>query len=345
LAILIDDTAKAEAVVARQMALATTVEARGQVLVDAMDELLGLTSSPLVRHPVRLAAANAILARLDALGPEARIPQFLGHQKMRQIAEVARFDTTALLRQDRALRAIVARFTPEERKVYGSDIMTLMFDSIMVAWFQRPPERPAVVRGIVDRHFAAFGPGELTPQQVEFIKSWPGVLASQVGKPAPPITGTFWFPPGRPHVQPTPGKVTLVMEVEKEGGLMSPRMAMLRRIYDRYHDRGLEIVLVLKTQGFSWSSPPQTPADEARAVAWYYYDYLKLPFTVVVDETPFTTQPDGRRVAGKIAFEQQYVLPSVLIGRDGRIFTLWLGFISESQRNSFVAQALAAPTA
>jgi glutathione peroxidase-family protein len=154
------------------------------------------------------------------------------------------------------------------------------------------------------------------------------------------LTGKYWFPKDRPHVDPVTGKVTLLWLTSKGNGLMDSQMAMLQRLYKKYHDKGLEIVLILKTEGYSWSSPPQSAEDEAKTDAWYYLDHLQLPFTVMVDETPFTTRPDGRREPGQIAFQHTYPLTRVLIGRDGRIYTLWMGLESESQMNAFIQQAL-----
>jgi hypothetical protein len=135
----------------------------------------------------------------------------------------------------------------------------------------------------------------------------------------------------------------LVVRAQKGDGLIDGQVAMFQRMHDKYAAQGLDIILMLRTEGYSWSSPPQTPSDEAKTDAWYYLEYLKVPFTVAVDETPFTKQEDGRLVPGRIAFEQQYVLPEVLIGRDGRIYSLWLGFESETQLDAFVRQALAQP--
>jgi hypothetical protein len=99
--------------------------------------------------------------------------------------------------------------------------------------------------------------------------------------------------------------------------------------------------LVFKTQGYSWSSPPQSAADEAKTIAWYYAEHLKVPFTLVVEETPFTKLPDGRRIPGRTAFQQTYMPPQALIGRDGRIYTSWIGLGSERQMEVFIEQALA----
>jgi hypothetical protein len=183
-------------------------------------------------------------------------------------------------------------------------------------------------------------PGGFPKEVAQYKINWMSQLAAQVGQPAPPITGKFVFPKEAAHALPAPGKVTLVWFQTKGSGLMDPRTAILQRLYDKYHAQGLEIVLVFKTQGYSWSSPPQSAADEAKTIAWYYTDYLKLPFTLVVDETPFTRLPDGRREPGTIAFQRQYPTLQAIIGRDGRIYTTWIGLRSERQMEVFIEQAL-----
>jgi hypothetical protein len=228
--------------------------------------------------------------------------------------------------------------TPAERKEHTSEF-TLMYDSVKLVWYRRPPNLLAETRGVMERHFATYGTGALTQQQAGFIQDMMNGLAAKAGTPAPPITGKFWFPPG--IKVPEPGVVTLVTMVGKEQGLMSAQLARLRRVYDRYHARGLDIVLVVKTQGYSWSSPPLTPEEEAKTIEWYFRGHLKLPFKVVVDVTPFTTRDDGRRVPGTIAFERAYGMSNhAIIGRDGKIVSQWLGFESEEQMNAFVEQAL-----
>jgi hypothetical protein len=98
---------------------------------------------------------------------------------------------------------------------------------------------------------------------------------------------------------------------------------------------------VLKTEGYSWASPPQSADVEAKTIAWYYLNHLGLPFTIVVYETPFTRKPDGRRVAGEIPFSNDY-RGMTLIGRDGRIRTMSVGLSGEKAISAYVEQALAA---
>lgn len=334
LAALIKDTALVRAVTDRRVALASTDEARGFVLYDAIEEMLRGERGLWSEHPMDLTAAQALTRRLDSLGTAARIPRLLAHRLLLGMAETQQFDTTTLLRENETMRQISALLTPEERKAYQTGFNPT--DSLIVAMFRRDPNLPALARRYLDQ------PGPMGPMPPA-MKAWVEHLVTSIGKPAPPLVGKFWYPTNAPHVAPVPGKVTLFQRVEKGQGFMSGQLATLRRLYDKYHEAGLEIVLVTGTHGYSWSSPPQTTADEAKTDAWYFSEFLKLPFTVVVQETPFQRKPDGRRVDGQIDFSRQYPLSSrVLVGRDGRIYSLWVGLEDESQLNAVIPQALAA---
>jgi hypothetical protein len=340
LAMFVGDTAVMQAVINRQFSLATTDEARGYVLSDAVHDLVDPTTR--VPHPLYVAMATNVLRRLDALGAGARIQRLIAHREMLHIATEVRFDTTALLREDAALRRIGPLLTAEDRKEY--DIaneydITLTGDSLYILWYRNDPDFKAHVHAFMEKMQVPLS-NSLGENVFQSLKGLVEMHASKVGTPAPPIRGKYWFPADSPHVAPKPGKVTLVREVTKGRGIMDPYIASLLRLYNKYHAKGLEIVLVLKTQGYSWSSPPQSAEDEAKTIAWYYLDHLQLPFTVVVDETPFTKKPDGRRVAGQIAFEQDYVMHGALIGRDGRIRTIAYGLTSESMEDAFIRQAL-----
>jgi len=95
---------------------------------------------------------------------------------------------------------------------------------------------------------------------------------------------------------------------------------MLGRLHRQYYDQGLRIVLVAKTAGYSPASPPQGPDEEGESIRRYFHEYLKLPFPILVETTPVTRKPDGRRVNGKTEFESAYhQAGTVLINRSGTI--------------------------
>lgn len=90
------------------------------------------------------------------------------------------------------------------------------------------------------------------------------------------------------------------------------------------------MTLVTETDGFLWfhqGTPLLTPHEEAKELAHFYLDVLKLPVALLVDETPITKRPDGeirrgrtpiRNLAG--GWNERNLM---LVDRDGRI--QWLG--------------------
>jgi hypothetical protein len=222
----------------------------------------------------------------------------------------------------------------------------LFSDSLLVAMYRQDSGLQAWYLAHVAKVLSPQVKGRtLTAQQENFVETYTAMLKRAVGfigKPATRMTGKYWFSDDSLHISPIPGRVTLVEQVTKGNGLMSGGMKKYLRLYHEFHDAGLDIVFVLKTQGYSWSSPPQNAANEAKIDAWYFREHLKLPFPVVVDETPFTVRSDGRRVAGQIAFEKEYgPYKQLLIGRDGRIIiTGWQVGSSESVLRAFIQRAL-----
>jgi hypothetical protein len=340
LAVAIRDTALLNRAIARLQSVATTDEARGWVLYDAIEQVI----NPYTGHSnIQTPLANALVARLDALGAGAHIPKLRAHGLLRHIAEGVRFDTTALIHEDRVARDLIPLLTADEKQEAKNQTPLGFGDSMYVWWARHPPNLADSIRGVFTREGAFFAAraipiGSGLPKFMEMASQ---TFAKKIGTPAPQVPGTFWFSQDSSHVEPKLGRVTLVVRASKGSGFMSANMAMYKRLYDRYHDQGLDIVLVLRTEGYSWSSPPQSPEDEAKTIAWYYRGYLNLPFTVVVEETPFTRQPDGRRVNEPTPFDTLYLGRSTIVGRDGTIFTMAIGTASESQYNTFISMALA----
>jgi hypothetical protein len=343
LAIALGDSVTLTAAINRHLSLATNDSARASVLFNAFNALAYIKPQPLP-YPRRFAWANATLARLDAMGASARVPRLLAHINMATLMTTARFDTTALLREDATIRRIRTLLTDQDRQTLDfayPELTTLITDSLAVAVYRNDPDLKAHIRATVGRELQVLT--HVDAQKKEFVILERERSAALIGVPAPPIVGNYWFPDAKSHGTPQSGKVTLVRWVVKGQGLLTSDLAALRRLYDKYHDDGLEIVLLLRTEGYSWASPPLSPADEAKTIAWYYRKHLGLPFTIVVDETPFTTKPDGRRVAGSVPFVKEYAGGATLVGRDGRIRVAGALFnTKEPVLDAFIEQALAA---
>jgi hypothetical protein len=338
LALYAGDTAKMKASISRQLQLVQNDEARGAILHDALDELLDNYTTVAVSHPARVELAKGILRQIDDLKEGARVARFEAHRAMYEFITQTAFDTADLMHEAMAMRAISQSMTPDERKeVNLNSAYSLTMDSITVAWYRHDPNVPTMLRKMVQPEIDK-NPALANSVQMVMLNQ----VISQYDKPTPAITGKFWFPSNAAHTVPAPGRVTLVTQVQKGDGVMTPQLAGLLRLWNKYHAAGLDIVLVTKTQGYSWSSPPQKPDDEAKTDAWYFLNYLKLPFTLIVDEAPVTKRPDGRLVHGRITFENEFPLPGgVLIGRDGRVYTTWIGLSPDGTRDAFIRQALA----
>jgi hypothetical protein len=334
--IMVRDSAKIQAVVDRRAALATSAPAKGDVFLSAVDELLDA-------HPIMMPQAQAMMTRLDALGRDARVQRLQGTAHLYGRAWM-QFDTTAMNRYAAALHTISAELTPTERDDYEEQFVASL-NALNVTWYRGDSTLMTVTRATLDSMRTAMatfrnGRQPVRPAEEQMYLGF----SKKVGQPADSITGKFWFNAGNTHIRPRPGRVTLVMMGQKGNGTMSSYLAMLRRLVNRYSAQGLDVVLVAKTDGYSWASPPQTPEAEANTDAWYFLNYLKLPVTLVVDETPFTRDDVGRRQDQLIDFQKHYPLNWGLVGRDGRIRSLSAGLFNDKMMEALVRKALADST-
>lgn len=341
LAVLTGDTTLLRTAISQQLALATTAGTRGDVWLDAIKELTGHAELSLVRHPADAARATDFLRQLDALGKGAIVQRLQAHSLFFDLYQGEWFDTTALYRESHAIATIASALSDSARHVYPyvSSLSALWMDSIVTAYYRQDPRLVSIVKHQLQLGAKGF--------PAEEIRKGQGVLdffvyrAEQVGTMAQ-IPGDFWFPENRAQKVPVAGRVTLIMSLSRGDGIMDRRGAMMRRLSKKYGAQGLDIVGVVRTEGYSWSSPPQTPDAEAKVDAWYFLDYLKLPITLVVEQTPFTTQPDGRRVvAGPDRLSARYPMtPAMLVGRDGRIITTSVGLNTDAEFEAYIEKAL-----
>ncbi len=158
------------------------------------------------------------------------------------------------------------------------------------------------------------------------VRSYFEGLASQYqfyNQPAPPIPAKHWFYAEgmTPEKFPWEGQPTLVAFVYPNcGGQCYPQYSFLRMLHDKFGARGLRILIVARTSGFFRSEAMDVPSQEVELIRKYYLDFLKMPVTLVVDESRFNRLPDGRRVAEDIPWYRAWPNDeTILIGRDGKI--------------------------
>jgi hypothetical protein len=344
LAVMLRDTTLMNAVVARLSSIATTDEERGYAYADAISELTHLQYLPDGSPTIPVPYLRHLMTKLDALGIGAHVPRLIAHRVVRDFAERQQFDTTAVMREDGAMRRLALLWTAED-KHWSRDYTETFRDSLTLLWTRSPANFVKAVDGVLVREgtaLRALGGTAFTPEVLQLLNEHAVMLAEERGKTAPALTGDYWFSLDTGRVKPALGKITLVLYWEKGKGIQGGAMlAPIKRLYDRYAKDGFDVVLVIPTQGYSWASGPLEPAAEAKTIEWYYRDYLDLPFTIVVQTSQFTVRSDGRKIAQPIPFLRQYPERKALIGRDGKFITTAFGLDSESQLDVLIAAEIA----
>lgn len=300
------------------------IRTRGFVLADVMQ-------AAVESHPAQYAFAESLLPLVVNMGKDAGEAVEAAYAMTIQ-GTLTRYDTAAY-----------TRLIVEHGKL---DRWMMFRDSINILYFRHDPTLPTNVQRLSDQMMVA-----LAPHGVDSLL-WLGNIAAWVkhakitGTAAPTVNTLRRYPADVATA--VPGHVTLVIGIPRIGeGHLEPYLAQLRRLYERYHSQGLDIVLVGVTQGYAWDSPPLAAEDEAKLIGWYYREYLKLPFPVLVEETKFMRIPDGRRIPQKSAFKyifgREPVWPGYIVARNGTVADLNDAFHSEAMLDAFVVHELALP--
>jgi len=220
-------------------------------------------------------------------------------------------------------------------------------DSLEIVWYQHVPNLSPTINRLMNQWAKVSKMDSLNPTFVQAVTALWTTAGTIPGQPAPNFKNFKRYPVDAPFPF-APGKVTIVLPIRKIGnGRLDEGLGRMRRLYERYHNRGLEVMLVGRTEGYTWGSPPLAAGQEADLFGWYYREHLKLPFTIVVEETSFGTKPDGRKVAAPSPFLTMYsplAMRGYIVGRDGTMKTITYGFHNESELEAYILRELAAPT-
>jgi hypothetical protein len=287
-AIKVGDTALARSTMLYYASKVTrSVRERGFVFVDAME--LALTS-----HPTQRAWAESLFPLVVALGADGLDPLKEAFQ-LRWTDAHLRFDTAAFVRigidRDTIFRSLIAAGAIQDSTQLGP----IFNDSMVLVRLHRNPDYLETMRRLGDRYVAMWSSSDAGRMGAEGEVDVTLGTAKILGTPAPPPFTMFRHYPATAPTGPVRGRVTIVVYPERLGqGFIEPHLATLRRLHEKYHDRGLDIMLVAQTQGFAWGSPPLDSAAEAKLIGWYYREHLKLPFTVFVTPAEFERLSDGR---------------------------------------------------
>lgn len=286
-----------EAVVARQLALARTPEARATTLLRTVTTLLADLRSARIAllddaWPAWITLAKAYAAQLDSMGAVAWKERKDVHLWPLWRYIQATLDTALMRSNLAAYEAALAdggAAAASKPGLYG----ILMSEKVAAVLDH---EYPLDARAFFTAYAATHYPGVPEESVQELID---GLL----GKGRPQVAGDFWFQAdtARPvaSAYPRPGKVSFLVFVgEPCGGTCAGAYAVLRRLKERFGD-SLEIVLMARTMGYFRQLPPPSPAEEAELTRQYFFEDVKLADVLSVVSTPFThfPDPDGRYFA------------------------------------------------
>jgi hypothetical protein len=294
------------------------------------------TDTPVESQVWPLAYGSSLVAHLDAMGPRAHAARL-----STQFSIVA----AATERRNQA----AGRFAEPERVLH--DFMALIppFDS--ATWTELTSKYggkfgflPLYLRRaqslIDEQHVLPLldslathpsGNGNIAKVAADEAAMWKWMNA-KAGQPMPSVHAQFWWNAQGDTIWPVPGHLSLLVI----GDVAEPDARNLRRLAQRYAAHGLRITMVTKTNGY-WTrsgteTGPRTPAQEAAQDSAYYLNYLKLPVTLAIVETPFVTRPDGHVVqSAPVAYERDWVNPPndggsiVLVDANGKLLKRWIG--------------------
>ncbi len=234
------------------------------------------------------------------------------------------FDTAAMIQNNKARLAYLLSFSDEDRKKAGlGDLRKDIYeDSLMLVTYKEDPDWRERRKRFADviyesEPFMAKGYGEILP--------------SYVGRQPAEMELQAIYPEGA-SATPVKGRVTIYFSAQTIGGTpqLSRTYGVLRRLYDRYHAKGLDIVIVTGLQGFMWYSPPLTPEQEAPLHGWYFREYHNLPFTILVNRREMPKRDDGKLVRQRTQWELFFENGTMrnrgyMVGKDGTVRAVDLG--------------------
>lgn len=281
-------------------------------------------------HPSRYVDAERIVARMDSMGKAGAAPRINAHGVLLQDAE-RRFDVPRLEREVFAtLKANGLLVGEEENDVeFGSG------NAIYVLLWAELYRDPAHAVNNVMR--LAHDAGYHWPSDTAEVRKNLSTITMPISHVPPPIVAKYWYGPHGTDTWSVPGKVTLLFAEPEPGDYA--HYALIRRLHQKYGD-ALNMMVVTKTVGYLHDSGPLEPAQEADSLRSYYFDYLKLPVTLAVEETPFHHLPDGRRVNEPTSTSDVglYGYSPILVNQSGQVIIFGEG--TETPLEAFIDQAL-----
>lgn len=310
LAVMLGDSAQSAAALERWLALPQTADPRAKGETPAQTTARRMVSAfhaymdrgePFhdsdisIARESDIAVARTLVARMAALGPPFQgdrlvMQELLMYNEFQRAALVAPVDRQRKLAAGMALLA--ARDSVAQTGVIAKLGLVEVFNGLDQLIFLDPQGTVAFADSVVKtwKSPKMQGVAALLQQQAR-------AQTEGIGQPVPPLPAQFWYNAHGAARWPTPGRVSLLVMGDNQTGLDIEDAAVIRRLAERYGARGLQITVVHKTQGY-WlrggtATGPKTAAQEAVMDSVYYLNYLKLPVTVAIVESPLQTLGNG----------------------------------------------------
>lgn len=329
---LIGDEHHAIAATLRQMSLAEGDSARGEVLKNAVQLALEAV-------PMRLQVAQFFAQLLEQRAPTAYTAHLQAHHLLLGYY-AAIFDIPKIRTESNIMIEIVKHLTPDQINTLGGIAQSPFLYLALVITYEEGP-----TAGLKLLASAADSLPMLRAAQPRASMQW--LIRSYInqvqlyGKTAPPLIGQLYGMDSSAE-RPQEGHVSLFVNVDMNcGSFCQGQYALLNRLYQRYSAQGLDITLIAKISGYTRRGTIE-PGAEVDSIRSYFLRQLNLPVSLLIQETPYTVLPDGRRSYGRPPFAMQYEDAGlVLVDRQRTIRWSASGIGSEAILKAYIERALA----
>jgi hypothetical protein len=293
----------AHAVLAKRLASASGTMAKASVFQDGLEGYLAA-------QPKRVAAADSVVAAIDALGPAAANARIRAHGTVMDRAR-ARFDEPTMQREAERIIALGHELPFAAIMDSSRNAIRLAYVLLADLAFVESPDSVTAVVARAKTDLSRFPPrpnefdfkaASLDESRVALLPSSPTVHT------LPRLTANYWFPKPPSEQALGKGRPALIVYggwllgdcIRYDRTLLWWPLAQeclaLRTALPEWvaaYGERLPITLVSPTRGRAVRSLPLSPAAEADTISWYLRDWLKIPVTVGVVRDSVRTDTYG----------------------------------------------------
>jgi hypothetical protein len=266
-------------------------------------------------RPVRMDAARAYLAQLDALkGPDAAPGQVRAWLSVAERHEYVADDAAMRAASEEVIKA-GKRLNEHDRQEFSLTVLSA-YRNLAEAEADRTGDAPAP-RAVLARATADLGK---LPRMANAIASYDSVY-SRYGTKGPAVVGDLWVGAPGDTVHPLPGKLT-VLNFRPSRWTVPATRRLARAAGD-----SLDVAMIYGTVGYFRGLGPLTMGAEVPEVRKYFFDELKISNSLAITETKYHRLPDSRRVsdpnANDTAYRTSQGTSIVVLDRKGVIRRIW----------------------